>query len=144
MFIFLEQLSYTGEKRQQLRRVTQFVLLIYASAWLRALLAADAPADDLAMYKNIIRYKKYRHRRGRGGLACIAPPHMVPQATGGDVQPILSAKAGDLFSIQGVVQGGGLTMDRQCKPYTKTGRPKVQGVLTPPPSLGISTHALSI
>ena len=57
LFMFADQLGLNDALRSQLRRVVQFVVLMYAPAWLACPVAADAPALDLALHQKLLSYK---------------------------------------------------------------------------------------
>lgn len=58
MFIFSRQMGYEGDLTEKLRRMVQFIILLYARAWLQAPLAGDAPANDLRLYRELVSYKR--------------------------------------------------------------------------------------
>ena len=59
MFIFQDQMGYDEETREKLLRMTMFTSLLYSSAWLTCTKAADAPANDLRLYQDLLKFKEY-------------------------------------------------------------------------------------
>ena len=60
MYLFRQQrqvFGLTGREQNQLQRFVQFGALIYAQAWLQAPLATEAPAQDVALWKALEKYK---------------------------------------------------------------------------------------
>ena len=59
MFLLVAQLDYDGPMKETLQRMAaQFLLLFYAVAWLRAPVAADAPASALHLYHRLVQYRQ--------------------------------------------------------------------------------------
>ena len=52
------QLGYEEELMQKLHRVVQFLLTVYSTAWLRAPVASETPADDLRLYRTLLGYRR--------------------------------------------------------------------------------------
>lgn len=71
MFLFADQLGYDEPMKQKLQRMTQFLLLFYIVAWLRAPVAADAPANDLNLYRSLVRYREMDRPVADAALAVI-------------------------------------------------------------------------
>lgn len=60
IFLFREQqdVFHTTKKEQiQLRRFVHFVALLYSKAWIEAPLAAEAPGNDLKLWKDLKKYE---------------------------------------------------------------------------------------
>ncbi|KAF0290314.1 hypothetical protein FJT64_001231 [Amphibalanus amphitrite] len=57
MFLFADQLEYDEPMQEKVQRMAQFLLLFYVVAWLRAPVAEDAPANDLNLYRSLVRYR---------------------------------------------------------------------------------------
>ncbi|XP_043234595.1 uncharacterized protein K02A2.6-like [Amphibalanus amphitrite] len=55
MFLFADQLEYDEPMQEKVQRMAQFLLLFYVVAWLRAPVAEDAPANDLNLYRSLVR-----------------------------------------------------------------------------------------
>ena len=55
--MFNSQLELDLDLVARLRRVVQFLALIYVPAWLATSLAADAPMNDLVLYQRLLQYK---------------------------------------------------------------------------------------
>lgn len=57
LLMFSTQLELTLSLVTKLRRVVQFIALLYVPAWLAAPVTADAPVNDLTLYQRLLRYK---------------------------------------------------------------------------------------
>ena len=59
MFLLVAQLDYDGPIKETLQRMAaQFLLIFYGIAWLRAPVAADAPASALNLYHILVQYRQ--------------------------------------------------------------------------------------
>ena len=56
--MFSDQMRYTANMTQQLRRMVQFLSLLYVPAWLSAALPSDAPRNDLQLFQSLLRYRE--------------------------------------------------------------------------------------
>ena len=57
MFTLSDQLPFTTKIMPQLTRMTQFLVLFYATSWLNASLGADAPYNDLKFIHQMMDYR---------------------------------------------------------------------------------------
>lgn len=57
MFLLRQQLEYDDSKIEQLTRFVQFSCLFYVKAWMTCSLTVQAPGNDLAFLKNVMRYR---------------------------------------------------------------------------------------
>ena len=57
MYIFAGQLGYDVAMVEKLEGMAQFLLLLYTCAWFRAPVAGDAPANDLCLFQDLVRYR---------------------------------------------------------------------------------------
>jgi hypothetical protein len=86
MFLFREQLQYSEEQCSKLHRFVQFITLFYVPSWMKCTLAADAPANDLALGKDIGKYKDMDLDVGQAAFAALSRhtwylcPELVPLA----------------------------------------------------------------
>ncbi|KAF0297899.1 hypothetical protein FJT64_004760 [Amphibalanus amphitrite] len=62
IFLFADQLEYDEPMQEKVQRMAQFLLLFYVVAWLRVPVAEDAPANDLNLYRSLVRYRQSRER----------------------------------------------------------------------------------
>ena len=58
MFLLQEQLGYDQDYTSQLLGMVRFNSLIYVPYWLTASIGADAPINDLILYKKLLKYKE--------------------------------------------------------------------------------------
>ena len=56
--MFGTQLGYEEQLMQKLHRVLQFLLTAYSTAWLRAPVASEAPANDLRLHRTLVGYRR--------------------------------------------------------------------------------------
>ena len=52
------QLKYSPEATEELQRISRFISLLYASAWLTAPLAAEAAYNDLCLYHSLLHFRE--------------------------------------------------------------------------------------
>ena len=57
MYLFSEQMEYSGEVVNALQRMATFISLIYGCFFLQASRGVDAPFNDLKLHKNLLLYK---------------------------------------------------------------------------------------
>ena len=57
MYMFLNHMSYNDETVRKLHRINTFLSLFYTSAWMKASIGADAPINDLHLFKDMISYR---------------------------------------------------------------------------------------
>jgi hypothetical protein len=88
MYLFREplQLSADIQKRVQkgLEQLSLFSTLIYTKSWISAPSVADAPVNDLNLYKDLITYKTINSEISEAALnkfaghLCYLSPELVP------------------------------------------------------------------
>ena len=59
MFMFQDQLGYSDEVREKLLRAVMYIALIYTRAWMSSVRAAEAPLNDLQLYKDLLLYQAH-------------------------------------------------------------------------------------
>ena len=59
MFMFQDQLGYSQEVREKLLRVVMYISLLYARMWMSSVRPADAPSNDLQLYKDLLQYEEH-------------------------------------------------------------------------------------
>lgn len=57
MFMFQSQMTYDEEIIRKLNRMNTFLSLFYTSAWMKSSIGADAPINDLQLFKDMIAYR---------------------------------------------------------------------------------------
>ena len=76
--MFADQMGYDGNMVKNVRKMVQFVLLLYVSAWLRAPPLLMPPRNDLGPHKDLLQY--HHVDPGVNEAACHQTPRVVPQA----------------------------------------------------------------
>ena len=59
MFMFQDQLGYSEEVREKLLRVVMYISLLYTRMWMSSVRPADAPSNDLQLYKDLLQYEEH-------------------------------------------------------------------------------------
>lgn len=57
MLMFQSQMTYDEEIIRKLNRMNTFLSLFYTSAWMKSSIGADAPINDLQLFKDMIAYR---------------------------------------------------------------------------------------
>jgi len=55
MFLYQDQLHYSGETKDQLKSFVMFSTLLYVPVWFNAPSAVNAPVNDLQLFKDLSR-----------------------------------------------------------------------------------------
>ncbi|KAF0310611.1 hypothetical protein FJT64_018407 [Amphibalanus amphitrite] len=71
MFLFADQLEYDEPMQEKVQGMAQFLLLFYVVAWLRAPVAEDAPANDLNLYRSLVRHRQLDQPVANAALAVM-------------------------------------------------------------------------
>ena len=71
MYLFADQLGYAKCLVHKLHRMVLFIVLVYTSVWLKAPVAADAPANDLQLYRTLVKYKSVDHDVGDAAIKVL-------------------------------------------------------------------------